>query len=127
MLDVLDGRPHGQAIESTKGNETLNVQTIADVRKLARDSDETLRNHRIIGEIEIQEMEKVFKQYKAVMKQNIDGFRERAEGIEKQRRELSPKLIHLARAVVEGTASRCVLLSRVSPVNFLKLSTYVKH
>ena len=105
MLDVLDGRPHDQGIESIGVNESLNVTTTPDLRKLARDTDETLRNHRIIREIEIQEMEKVFKQYKAVMKQNIAGFRERAKGIEKQRRELSPKLIHLARSTVHETAS----------------------
>lgn len=101
VLDLLDGRHHGQESESIGGKETLTMPTIEDVKKLARDSDETLRNNRIMKEIEIQELEKVFKEYKAIMKQNIVCLRERAECIEKQRRELSPKLIQFARAVAE--------------------------
>lgn len=85
----------------TGDGETARPSGNADIRKLARESDESLRDHRIYREIELQDLEKVFKQYKGMLKQNMTEMRERAEDIEKQRRQLSPKLTQLARSAAK--------------------------
>ena len=101
VIDLLDGKQYPVGPATTGDEEIAKTVVNADIGKLCRDSDDSLRNHRIYREIELQELEKVFKQYEGMLKQNMTEMREKAEDIEKQRRALSQKLIQFARSVVD--------------------------
>ncbi|KAL1815521.1 hypothetical protein ACET3Z_018095 [Daucus carota] len=101
VLDLLDGKQDVVRGASSVDAETASTSAKEDIRKLARESDESLRNDRIYREIELQELEKIFKQYEGMLKENMADMKKRAEEIEKQRRELSSKLIKLARSAAE--------------------------
>lgn len=102
---MLDGKQSVVGGASTAAVEIAQTLGNADIKQLARDSDDSFRNHRIYKEIELQELEKVFKQYEGMLKQNMTEMRERAEEIEKQRRELSRKLIQFARSAGDESAA----------------------
>lgn len=105
VIDVLDGRQHDVAGESPGENELLPVSYGEDIKRFAKDSEDSLRNHRIMREVQMQEMEKVFAKYEGVMKQNMAEMRQKAEEIEMQRRVLSPKLFQFTQYVVEDSTS----------------------
>ncbi|KAL1823761.1 hypothetical protein ACET3Z_010539 [Daucus carota] len=105
VIDLLDGKQSVVGGASTAAVEIAQTLGNADIKQLARDSDDSFRNHRIYKEIELQELEKVFKQYEGMLKQNMTEMRERAEEIEKQRRELSRKLIQFARSAGDESAA----------------------
>ena len=105
MIDVLDGRQHDDEGEATGENEILPVSYGEDMKRFVRDSEDALRNHRILRDVEIQEMEKVFTKYEGILKQNMVEMREKARAIERQRWELSPKLFQFTRYVVDDSGS----------------------
>lgn len=106
VIELLNGGEDVVGVTSTGDEERARTSGNTDIRKLARESDESLRDHRVYREIELQEQEKLFKQYKRMLEQNMIEMRERAEIIEKQRRLLSPKLIQLSRSEAEGSLQK---------------------
>ncbi|WOH15206.1 hypothetical protein DCAR_0934743 [Daucus carota subsp. sativus] len=105
VIDLLDGKQDVVGDSSTADDETARTSGNEDARKLAREADESLRNHRVYREIELQELEKIFKKYEGMLKQNMSEMRKSAEDIEIQRRELSPKLIQLARSKADESGT----------------------
>ena len=77
------GRQHDGGGEATGENEILSVSYGEDMKRFVRDSEDSLRNHRIFREVEIQEMEKVFAEYEWILKQNMVEMREKAKQFEK--------------------------------------------
>ena len=64
VIDVLDGRQHDDGGEATGENEILPVSYGEDIKRFVRDSEDSLRNHRIFREVEMQEMERFLQNMK---------------------------------------------------------------
>ncbi|KAL1818261.1 hypothetical protein DCAR_0414546 [Daucus carota subsp. sativus] len=105
VIDILDGKNHGDEPEPIEHSTLLPPSSTTDMKKFSRESGEALRDHRIIREVEIQSLEGIFTQLDLMMKQNMKELRERAEGIERERRELSGKLLKLSRSTGDASGS----------------------
>ncbi|WOH11383.1 hypothetical protein DCAR_0830866 [Daucus carota subsp. sativus] len=60
VIGVLDGKIHPGERSSAGEDEARRTGSVVDIRKFARDSRESLINHRISREIALQEMETTF-------------------------------------------------------------------